>query len=284
MGRRKRTTSPISKATNKITKLDSEQSICRNKLEALEREELLSAQDRFSAAEKRTLLDAYNDHGFHVFQNTQLLKSYFPHRKETELKDLIIRLQTKLAKPSEGEQYKTQNLADWTQLANKSINTLSRAKKINMDNLLADTMLHMTQSDQPQETVDPAGNVKPDYNQIKCNIYQLLLGRFPDRLSRIDAQISQRLYEDLNKHVDTLELAYSLKAGTWLRDANKTWMSFQSLALEGLAKVDSMANKCPTNQDLEKDPSIEALCLELPKIKRITDTLNPLNISEGLYY
>lgn len=278
------------KRTKRVTKYDREKLICKKKLDALELEESQSKDDRFTPAEKATLLEAYNQNGFQVFQDTKLLHKYLPNRCEADFKGLLNRLRTKLQtsiQDSGVDQSKMQCLSDWERLCLQLMGNFAKDKKVNMDDVFADAILaeadhHTTQR---LNAIETDSSPSFDCPQILRSFASMLVGKFPGNLEPREAQISMRLFDHVNAVVDTIDLRnklHPMMVGTWLDTLVGDSTSKQEMALKGLSELESRTLRCPTTRDIERNRNIEALCLELPKIKRITDVLNPLHVNESL--
>lgn len=264
MSTRKRTSNSVEKPSKKkrISLAEREKLICKKKLDALELEESQSKEDRFSPEERKILLDAYDIDGFKVFQDTKLLHQYLPNRRESDLKGLVQRLRLSLT--SDDSKQKHNNLDDWHKTCQQLMNKYARDRKTNINNVFADALTLEASESMSQE---------PFYPSLIHEFAELLKGTFPNHVSAIDAQISMKLFDHLNSYVDSLDLT-PLRDGSWLERSD--WHKAQhSLALEGL----DLVKECPTMKDLETDNSIEALCLELPKIRRIANILDPLQFN-----
>lgn len=260
---RKRPNTSIGKSSKKrLSATERERLICKNKLDALEAEESQSKEDRFSLEERRILLDAYDADGFKVFQDVKLLCQYLPNRRETDLKGLVQRLRQSLV--SDDSKQQQNNLDDWQKTCQQLMNKYARDRKTNINHVIADALVLEADESVSQE---------PHYSSLLRNFSELLKGTFPNHISPINAQISMKLFAHLNTFVDSLDLT-PLKDGLWLERAN--WHKTQhSLALDGL----NLIRECPTLRDLETNNAIEALCLELPKIRRISNILDPLQFN-----
>lgn len=302
-------TIPKKKSQSEIVK-----SICKAKLDALNHEESLSKDNRLTYEEKRRLLDAYQERGFPVFQDTKLLCQYLPNRREADLKGLLDRLKLSLfnqisqkASSSQSDQQSSSldkgcevfNLTQWQNLSNKLVSKFALNKKVGLDDIYADTLMDMsnekdgedvdmesncdnsgkTQKDRPMESREPS------LNKLLANFGRLLEGKFPERPSNEDAAIMMRLFDDLNRVVSQVDLQKfgQLTNGSWLMRSLEPSRRLQELALEGLNSIDGKAfKKSDIAAKIDLDKSMEALCLELPKIRRITDVLNPLHIDKAM--
>lgn len=286
---------PASDATIKpkvkrVTRTQIEESICSKRLNALDQEESKNLEDRFSAPERRILLDAYNERGFGVFQDTQLLSQYFPNRSESNLKGLIQRLKTQGPNSgpddsAKGELCKIDYVDDWRTLCHQLLGNYVKDRKINIEDSIPEALsavadsLEAKLSESGEVVVNEEG---PNYPQLIRSFAQLLTGRFPDDMTPANARLSSSLFEHvcgMVESVDINSLQSKFDNGKWLESNHIIRQERFKLALEGLEKIDGKTKKCPTIRDLEKDKSMEALCLELPKIKRISDMLNPLSIT-----
>lgn len=282
-----------SKGTKRTSKGKLETLICKKKLDALEREESLTKDDRFNLAEKKILLEAFDNEGLQVFQDTKKLHKYFPNRKESDLRGLLDRLkivcQSRERAQNPQQPSQTFVLDDWIRLCQQLVSSFARDKKVNLDDALADSMLElaneMTQTDVEGASDNCSNDLTPNYPKLLEYLAQLLMGKFPDKPSTANAQLSMKLFEHLNEFVESFDCSQplqSLISGEWLKGVQEELCSTQELALKGLDKIDGKIKKCPTVKDIKVDEEIEALCLELPKIKRITDMLNPLHVEESL--
>lgn len=249
-------------------------------------EESHCTEDRFSSGERKLLLEAYNKHGFQVFQNFELLHQYFPERRECDLKGLIQRLQVNL---SNGKSASNEPIDGWHKLCLQSMSNFAKDRKVNMNNIFADALMaeaeEINNLNNAKEGESSCSLTQPDYSKLLKSFAHLLMGRFPDNMSPVNAQLSMALFQHINKVVDSLDLktiSSTLEADTWLQSTLEERQRRQELALKGLDEIDGVTKKCPTLRDIEKNKNIEALCLELPKIKRIVDVLNPLHINESL--
>lgn len=284
-------------ATNqkkRLTKVEREQLVCSDRLKAIEQLESLSTEDRFSQAEKSRLLDAYNQHGFQAFQDMHLLQEFFPHRSETNLKGLLNRLKTRLQRELPDEQTNTDDLNQWQRLCINLMGNFARDKRVNLDDVLADALLLVAEerelNERRNQQIDTnnAGNVnqeEPNYPELLRSFAQLLSGKFPENMTPANARISMRLFDHVNGLVDSMDIekvSSSLEQGSWLNESTDERRKNQEMALIGLEELDRVVKGCPTVRDVEKSRNIEALCLEMPKIKRITELLNPLHINESL--
>lgn len=276
--------------TKRSSRSDIEKHICKKKLDALGFEEGQNREDRFSFEEKKRLLDAFNEHGFHVFENTNLLHQYFPARRECDLKGLVQRLRVNCADP---KVERSQPIDDWQKLCHQLMGNFAKSRHINLDDIFADALKLEAESrlqklSSCSTTCDSANDantnhIKADFPHLIKNFAQLLQGKFPDSMNPINAQISMKLFEHVNNVADSIDinkLLSSVLDGSWLDSVMEERRIKQDMALKGLEEIDGMMKKCPTMRDIEKNKNIEALCLELPKIKRITDVLNPLSLSE----
>lgn len=283
----------FTQSKKRVTKVDRERLICKKKLDALEEEESQTKEDRFNQEERRILIKAYNENGFNVFQDTGLLHKYFPNRKESDLKGLVQRLRLSLQSETNASQKnitKQQNPnEEWQKLCQLMMGNFAKDRKVNLEEVYADVLLQEAQDMEAGVKNNDDGTDdlmdKPDYPKLLRSFAQLLMGRFPDNINPINAQLSMKLFEHLETVVDSIDLEAtfpSLYNGRWLEDNIEGRHLRQEMALKGLKEFDGTTKKCPTFRDIEKYRNIEALCLELPKIKRITDVLNPLHLNESL--
>lgn len=282
----------------RISKTDRERLICKKKLDALELEETRIKEDRFSPAERVRLLDAYNEEGYNVFQDTKLLHKYLPNRKESDIRGLVQRfkttIQTSNAEDSESEKSLEHSLDEWQKLCQQLLGNFAKDKKINLDDIIPDALIDEADELDTQKRLPTATTSEheegfddqiPDYPKLLRSFAQLLMGKFPDSMNPINGQLSMRMFEHVNSLVDSHDLtsiSNCLESGAWLEATIEERRQRQELALKGLSDFDWTTKKCPTARDLERNQYIEALCLELPKIKRITDVLNPLRVNESL--
>lgn len=285
--------------TKRVTKSEIEKQICKKKLDALDLEESQIKEDRFSPEERKCILEAYNERGFQVFNDTSLLHQYLPDRRESDLKGLIQRLKANVQNciPEEGARPPTVNnsdpLDDWQRLCQKFMGNFAKDKRINLDEIYADALLAEVEEkkleipkDSNNDIIlnDEDDDLKPDYAALLKSFAQMLTGKFPDTLNTVNSLISMKLYDHVFSIVDKIDnsLLLSIEDGRWLEGYKEERQSQLEAALKGLEEIDGKTKKCPTLRDLEKNRDIEALCLELPKIKRITDVLNPLHFNELL--
>lgn len=279
--KRKVQTSDGPQTTKRLTKAEREKLIVKTRLDALEQEESLIKDERFSIEEKKRLLEAYNDHGFHVFHNPQLLVRYLPNRRVQDIKGLVQRLQSSLQnysiEQSQNDQPDCSRLDDWEKLCNQLTRNFAKDRKVNLDDVFAHALELIAgefKQTQPQED-------EPNYSELLDNFAQLIAGKFPDKTSSINAQISTQVFEHINSLVDSIDLGPIVdlfEGGEWLKDDSTERLRQQEMALDGLRDL-----KVPlTYNEMEKNRNLEALCLELPKIKRLTEILNPLRVNRNL--
>lgn len=299
--RRKPNTSESDPGSKKrrISSTEREKLICKKKLDALEIEESQSKEDRFSPEERRILLNAYNVNGFKVFQDTKLLHQYLPNRKESDLKGLVQRLRlglqtTNQSATNDGSKQEANYLDDWQRLCQQLVGNYAKDRKINICDVFADALMAeadervASNSQQNSDTIVEESETacqKPDYPKLIRNFAELLKGTFPDNITPANAQVSMKLFDHINNVIESIDLQNELSTladGTWLNSSIEEGKLSHNAALVGLETLDGTTKKCPTFKDLERSRNIEALCLELPKIKRITDVLNPLHIDESL--
>lgn len=276
------------KSGKRVTKLEVERSICIKRIEALEQSESFSTDDRFTPQERQQLLEAYNECGFQIFQDTKLLHKYFPNRRESDLIGLVNRLQTGLQSVSECDQQ--DNLHEWRALSQSLISHYSRDTKINLNEALSDALMLMSeqrlsQNDpgSPREGGDVEGH--PNYSELLKSFSQMLSGKFPDNMTPENARVCQNLFQHVNHLVDSLDVASKLSElvdGTSIQTAFIERRNVQEMALNALEEFDRLGKKDITLRDIEQNKELESLCLELPKVKRITEVLNPLHINESL--
>lgn len=280
MAPRKRKQTSGEPTKKRMTKADREKLICKKKLDALEIEESLAKEDRFDAAERERLLDAYNESGFQVFQDMKLLQRYFPNRRENDLKGLVQRLRSSLQANSDDDTADV-TLDEWQKLCQNLMGSFARDKKANFDDALADALT--IAADDINPTI--CDNNEPNNPDLLRSFAQLLRGKFPDNMTPANAAVSMKLFEHINGLLNSINVYStfpSLADGRWLESANDEARRRQEMALKGLGEIDGLIKKCPTLRDIRDSSNIEALCLELPKIKRITEVLNPLHIDESL--
>lgn len=279
----------------RVTKSDIERKICKRKLDSLEQEESQIKEDRFSAEEKRCLLEAYHKKGFQVFNDPALLHQFLPHRREIDLKGLLERLKINIQASFHTEESKSapsDPLDDWEKLCHKLIGNFAKDRKINLDEIISDALLSELERKEIETLdlansdtlVDEQDESSFNYSQLLRSFAQMLMGNFPDSMNAATRQVSIKLYEHINNLVSSIadSTLTTLEDGVWLQEAVREQHLQQELALKGLKELEATSKKCPTERDLEKNKNIEALCLELPKIKRITDVLNPLHLNESL--
>lgn len=303
---------PDETTANTKKKSDSEivKLICKAKLDALDQEENLSKDNRFTFEEKRRLLEAYQEKGYPVFQDTKLLSKYLPNRREADLKGLLERLKLSLsnqlsskagtssqseeAKPSD-KISQVSNVTKWQDLSRKLMNKFAQNKKVGIDDVYTDTLMDLTRDDVEMipDCDDTDQNIEgktvrtrgPDYRKILASLSQLMEGKFPERPTGSDASIMMRLFDDLNTIVSNIDLSRldQLAEGRWLHNSFEPNRKHQESALVGLDKIDpDDIKRDEMGSKIESDRNLEALCLELPKIKRITDVLNPLHIDKAM--
>lgn len=258
--------------------------ICQQTLKAIDQRETMSTQDRFTTDEKKQLLEAYNHCGFQVFQDMQLLQRYIPSRTENDLKGLVSRLKSGM---DSNESQDDDPLEDWQRLCLNLMGSYSRNKQANMDDVLADALQQAAQELESQnaDECDDVRDNQPNYPKLLRSFSQLLAGRFPDNMTPVNARISMRLFDYVNmiaKSIDIDQLKTEMDDGSWLSEATERRRMQQEMALRGLEEIDNTTKIGPTLRDLERSKNVEALCVELPKIKRITELLNPLQINESL--
>jgi hypothetical protein len=273
----------------RVTRVQQEKNICKNRLETLDQEESFSTEDRFTQAERGCLLDAYDKLGFQVFQDVHLLKQYLPGRTERDLKGLLDRLRIGLQHESSSDNDdKIDNLDGWLRLSQSLMGNFARDKRVNLDDALADALVMIADEQKLNNTqqteIDQDVSNEPNYPELLRSFSQLLMGKFPNNMTPANARISCKLFDHITSLVDSMNLerlGSLLESGSWLQSSTGERRRRLEMALVGLDELDSNLKKCPTTRDL-KSENIEALCLELPKIKRITELLNPLNINDSL--
>lgn len=280
--------------SKRISKVEREKLICKKKLDKLDREESLKREDRFSSEEKKLLLDAYNEHGFKVFQDTKLLHQYLPNRREVDLNGLVQRLKTSLQANFDTTRSE-QPLDKWQKLCQQLMSNYARNHKVNLDDVVSEAL--MAEAREVSETnneetshMSPRGSNdeschKPDYSKLLESFAHLLMGKFPENMSAANAQLSMKLFEHINNVVSSFDFQTtfsSLQEGAWLESVAEEGRMRQESALRGLQEIDGITKKRPSLRDIDRSVDMKALCLELPKIKRITDVLNPLHLNELL--
>lgn len=182
-----------------------------------------------------------------------------------------------MAKPAEKD-----HNDEWQRLCQQMLGNHARDNKVNFNNIISDALMAEAEELEIQSE-ETSG--KPDFPKLLNSFAQLLTGRFPDSMTKANAKMSLKLLEHLNSMVasfDEQNTLSSLASGRWLDDTIESRHDRLEQALNGLEIVDGTIKRCPTIRDLERNRNVEALCLELPKIKRITDVLNPLCINESL--
>lgn len=282
-GRKKK--GPPPPPAKRVSKVEREQMICHKKIKALDQEESIANEDRFSFPEKERLLEAYYENGFKVFQDIKLLQQYFPDRRENDLKSLLERLCNCL---QASETSRFQAINEWEQICLNLVRNFSRDKKISIDEVIAHALAlaaeHFEKPSTSSRTRARSGPRScPDYSKLLKDFSELLRGHFPEKTSPINAAVSIKLFEhinDLASSVDANEKLKTLFDGSWLIEAASESRERHDMALKGVEEL--RGKSCPSQQDLEENLNIAALCLELPKIKRIVDVLNPMHLSEDL--
>lgn len=290
--RKKQSTSKIQdNAPNKpkvkrMTKAAIEKSICRKKLEALEQEESKNSEDRFSFAEKKILLNAYNERGFTVFQDMRVLQPYLPNRSITDLKGLIQRLEVQSPSSSQAQETRAaNNIDEWQTLCQQLLNSLVKDRKINIEDSIPEALTAIADDLRVKFADHDCDIVAVDYSELVKSFAQLVSGKFPNNMTPVEARLSIRLFEHVCSLVESLDidlLQLKLGSGRWLGEDQQRRHDRAVLAQKGLDMIDGKTKKCPTVRDFETDKNIEALCLELPKVRRATDMLNPLCINESM--
>ena len=279
----------------RISKAEQEKLICKKKLDALALEESLTTEDRLNAKEREQLLQGYNQYGFQIFQDTKLLHQFLQNRRESDLKGLVQRLKTGL---QSAPQVQEETTNEWLKLCQNLMGNFARDKRVNLDDALADALLLVADE---RERIDriklqhPDDNLqndnvsdkteKPNYPELLRSFAQLLSGRFPDNMTPTNARISMKLFDHINGVVDRLyPLASfaSIEDGSWIENATLERRRRQEMAQKGLEDLSRLPKESITCRDLERNRNIEALSLELPKIKRISEIFNPLNINDSL--
>lgn len=250
-------------------KIDPEQMVCKRKLDALEQQESQSKEDRFTFAEKKQLLEAYNKHGFQVFQDVKLLQQFFPNRSESDLAGLLQRLKYGLGSMGDpGED----RLAEWNLLCTNLMGNFARDKRVNIDNAIADALEMVASSVQDLCDNQESSNAVPNYPELLKSFSQLLTGKFPINITKANAKVSMKLYEHINWLVESSDLLRSpgiIEDGLWLKEATDK----RTKQLEEAKKTFENLPNCPRLKDTKV-----SLFLELPKMKRITEFLNPLRM------
>lgn len=275
------------------SRIEIEKSICKHKLSALDQEESLTKENRFTADEMKRLLEAFNEKGFPVFRDTKLLHQYLPNRREADLKGLLERLRNSLlgnpttsseAKDESDTNFKLQYLSTWQNLCHKVLGNFAKDRKVNLDDAFPDVLMVMANEMKQSVRIDNQ-ETSIDYSKLIESFAQLLTGKFPERPSGANALLSMKLFYDLGEvanSIDPKNIISTIADGSWAKRVKPACDERLDLALQGLDKIDGRIKKCPTFNDLKKDRSLEALSLELPKIRRITDVLNPLHIDINL--
>lgn len=275
---------PDKPKVKRITKAIIEKSICKRKLDALDQEESKNLEDRFNFHEKKALLEAYNERGFTVFQDMQVLQPYLPNRSLADLKGLIQRLEVQSSSLNQEQESKSISHIDgWQSLCQNLLNSHVKDRKINIEHSIPEALTSIANDlkTQPQNC-DTEGAV--DYSTLVESFSQLVSGKFPDNMTPSEAKISGSLFDHICAMADSIDvkiLESRMKDGCWLEESQVRREKRLELARKGLNRIDGKTKKCPTLRDMERDKSMEALCLELPKIKRVTDMLNPLSIDES---
>lgn len=270
--------------TKRITKVEREKLLCKNKLDTLELEETQTKDDRFSPEEKKLLLEAYYEKGYQVFQDTKLLHQYLPLRRENDLKGLVERLRMSFltgsqATPKQEEDRRADNVDNWCKLSSQMMRNFAKDKKVNLDYVFADALMELADRE-----VSDEDESKPNYPKLLKSFAQLMSGKFPDSMKPVNAQISMKLFDHINQVLESLDFKTAFKDlenGTWLEETFQSRSEIQEAAVRRLAESD-VQKEALTLHHLKTDRNIQALCLELPKIKRIRDVFNPLHIGETM--
>jgi hypothetical protein len=250
-------------------------------------------EDRFTQAERTCLLEAYDKLGFQAFQDMHLLREFLPGRTERDLKGLIDRLRAGLQQETSTDaDDRMGNLDEWLRLCQGLMGNFARDKRVNLDDALADALTMVAQERQLNDQGNPRqsdtnedSSCGPNHPELLRSFAQLLMGKFPNNMTAANARISRKLFDHITSLVDSMDLdkmAQLIEQAAWLKISTEERRRRQEMALAGLEELDSKMKKCPTLRDLDESKNIEALCLELPKIKRITELLNPLNINGPL--
>lgn len=271
--------------TKRLTKPEREKLIVKAKLDSLEQEESLIKDDRLSAEEKKRLLDAYNDHGFHVFHNQELLIQYIPNRRAQDITGFIHRMQTTLQmqnfdRQSKSDQPECSKLDEWERLSNQLTRNFAKGSKNHLGDVFTDALMQLADEFKQTSTTPPEDG-GPNYSELLENFAQLMAGKFPERTSPINGQISRQIFDHINSIVDSIDLrpiVELIEHGKWMESDRDERLKAQEMALEGLQQSKGQLSF----NGFEKSKHIETLCLELPKIKRLTEMLNPLRVNKNL--
>jgi len=258
------------KTNEGFSKANTERLICKKKLETLELQESQRNEDRFTNDEKKLLLQAYHDHGFKVFQDMILLSKYIPNRTENDLLGLLQRLESG---PSANCSITEDKLGKWQTLCSGLMGNFARDKRVNFDDILSDVM-SMIASRIGESEVHADSVTHSNSKELLMSFSQMLAGRFPDNMSEANAAISVRLFESINMLIESsglLESSSFLEHETWLSEATGKRRRILEEAKEALADT-SVDSPVVTEENL-------AIYLELPKVKRIIESLNPLRLN-----
>lgn len=253
---------------------------CRTTLQSREEkiisDELETKTDRLNSTEKKALLDAYNDHGYYVFQDVELLKQYLPNRSGNDLKSLIKRLCDK------SEVKCDTNLDKWQEMSQLLVRNFSKNKVINLDSIHANVLDQINKGTSMNQ--GPTTSNSFDSVIMLDAIKQLLMGKFPEKMDAINALVLMKLFEQLNDLVDSIDLGSleTLADGSWLNVAEATRDKDREDASEMIINLKSLDSKNVTRNDFDENPKLRALFRSLPKIERATDTMNPFHITSDL--
>lgn len=253
-----------------------------------EKEDPSANVDRFTQSERNSLLDAYDKLGFQVFQDMHLLRQFLPDRTENDLRGLISRLKVGLQQDatSNMNEDKIGDLDEWLRLCQSLMGNFAKDKRVNMDDVLADALMIVAQEREHAEMQEQQHNDpdKPNYPELLRSFSQLLAGKFPNNMTPANARISSKLFDHITDLADSMNLDQIgpiIESGSWLQSSADERRRRQKMALMGLDELERGMKKSPSLRDMNSE-NIEALCLELPKIQRITELLNPLSINKML--
>lgn len=242
---------------------------------------------RLQLKEKKALLEAYNQHGFHFFQNLTLLKAVLPNKSELEIKGIIdsYKRRSQSKETPVPEENLDKPLHEWQNFISQSVSNFD--KKINLDEIYTDVLRkmcdHFVKLEDPSKeqltTENPTAGLssqqadRPDYVTLYSNFIQLLEGKFPQKPSQLDAALITCLFRDLKNAGSRREEGLNfLDDGKWLTTVGDKLKSEQELARGTLAVVEANASF----NDLKNSIELRTLYREFPKISRITKKLNPL--------
>lgn len=268
-----------------MSTVEKEKLICKSKLEALDLEESQIKDDRFSCDEKMILLNAFQKEGYQIFQDMSLLHKYMPLRRESDLKGLVERLHNKLNSVNPDSESEAQQIDGWLKLSQQILGNFAKDKRVSMDDVFSEAVRIAAPARQPDmHDSSQVSDSSPNTNNILNYLAQLLSGRCPQKLNNADALVCSKLHDHIDNLAASIDVS-RLDGSIWhdhLQTSLDKSKHRQERALEGLNKVDGTFKKHPSANDIQGDQDLEALCLELPKIRRITDMLNPLRIDESL--